>query len=131
MRPKLTDKPIRYIVRQLGKDRDAKAVAEEFDVTQRHVRWLWAECLKTGATHIQRPAGRPKGPTSSDREVQMVLDVHQCRPEEALCTAKRLRKEGHDISYSRVYQIMESNGLVVDSPAKSRKRKWIRDLIRN
>ena len=102
MRPKLTDKPIRYIVRQLEKDRDAKVVAEEFDVTQRHVQRLWAEYLKTGTAHIQRPAGQPKGPTLSDREVQMVLDVHQCRPEGALRTAKRLRKEGHDISYSHV-----------------------------
>ena len=43
-----------------------------------------------------------------------------------LRTAKRLQKEGHDISYSRVYQIMKSNGLVIDSPVKSRKHRWVR-----
>ena len=36
----------------MSKDRDAKVVAEEFDVTQRHVQRLWAEYLKTGTAHI-------------------------------------------------------------------------------
>ena len=33
---RLTDKAIRYAVRQLEKDKDTKAVAEEINVTQRH-----------------------------------------------------------------------------------------------
>ena len=56
----------------------------------------------------------------------MVLDVHGRKPEGVLRTAKRLQKEGHDISYSRVYQIIKSNGLVIYSPVKSRKLKWVR-----
>ena len=56
----------------------------------------------------------------------MVLDAHSHRPEGVLRTTKRLRKKGHDISYSKVCGIMKSNDLVVDSPAKSKRRKWVR-----
>ena len=126
MRPKLSDRSIRYLIRQLEGGRDTKVVAGEVDVTQRHVQRLWAEYLRTGTAHIQRLAGRPKNTAPSDEEIQMVLDAYHRRPDGVLRTAKALRKEGHDISYSRVYQIMKSHGLVVDSPAKSRKRKWVR-----
>ena len=34
---RLTDRAIRYAVRQLEKGKDTKAVAEEINVTQRHV----------------------------------------------------------------------------------------------
>ncbi len=123
---RLTDKAIRYAVRQLEKGKDTKTVAEEINVTQRHVQRLWAEFNRTGSIHVQQPAGRPADLPPPDEETNMVLDVHGRKPEGVLRTAKRLRKEGHDISYSRVYQIMKSNGLVIDSPAKSRKRKWVR-----
>ena len=126
MRPKLSDRSIRYLIRQLEKGRDTKVVVGEVNVTQRHVQRLWAEYLKTETAHAQRLAGRPKSPAPSDEEVQMVLDAHHRRPEGVVRTAKALKEEGHDISRSRVYQIMKSHGLVVDSPAKSKKRKWVR-----
>ena len=37
----LTDKFIRYIIRQLERGRDTKVVAEEMKVPQRHVQRLW------------------------------------------------------------------------------------------
>ena len=126
MKPKLTDRSIRYAIRQLKKGRDTRVVAEELGVTQRHIQRLWAEYLKTGKTHVQRPAGRPAGPEPSEEEIQAVLDVHGRKPEGVVRTAKRLRKEGCDISRYRTYGIMKSNGLVTASPAKSRQRKWVR-----
>ena len=57
----------------------------------------------------------------------MVLDAHGRKPEGVLRTARRLRKEGHDISYSRVYQIMKPNGPGSSTPRqKSRRRKRVR-----
>ena len=48
----MTDKSIRYAIRQLEKGRDTKTVAKELNVTQRRIQWLWAEYLKTGViTH--------------------------------------------------------------------------------
>ena len=101
-------------------------MAEELGVTQRHIQRLWAEYLRTGMVHVQRPAGRPADPEPSEQEIQAVLDVHGRKPEGVVRTAKRLRKEGHDISHHRAYGIMKSAGLVTDSPAKLRQRKWVR-----
>ena len=55
----------------------------------------------------------------------MVLDEHKREDVGVLRVAMNLRKS-HDISYSKVYRIMKENGLVVQSAAKSRRRKWIR-----
>ena len=126
MKPSLTDRAIRYAIRQLKKGRGTRVVAEELGVTQRHIQRLWAEYLRTGKVHVQLPAGRPADPEPSEQEIQAVLDVHGRKPEGVVRTAKRLRKEGHDISRYRAYGIMKSAGLVTDSTARSRQRKWVR-----
>ncbi len=126
VRPKLTDKSIRYVIGQLEKGTDTGTVAKEMHVTRRHVQRLWAEYLRTGTAHRQRPAGQPRSAAPSEAEIRTVLDAYRRRPAGVVRTSKGLRKDGWDISYSRVYQIMKSSGLVVDSPAKSRRRKWIR-----
>ena len=41
-------------------------------------------------------------------------------------TAKRLRKEGHNISRHRAYKIMKSKDMVADSTVKTKQRKWVR-----
>ena len=56
----------------------------------------------------------------------MVLDTHRRWPDGVQLTVKRLRRAGCNIGYTKVYQILKSNGLVTASPAKSRQRKWVR-----
>ena len=112
VRPKLTDRAIRYIVRQMKKGRRTKDVAEETGVTQRHVQRLWAEYRRTGTLPALGSAGRPRGSGPSDEEVQAVLDAHRRRPEEVLRTTRRLIQDGYHIRYNRVYAILKSNGLV-------------------
>ena len=126
MKPKMTGKSIRYAIKQLEKGRDTKTVAKELNVTQRHIQRLWAEYLKTGVIHTQRPAGRPPDLMPSDETIQTVLNTHKNKPEGYVRTAQRLKREGQNISYYDVYRIMKSKGLVVDSPAKSKQRKWVR-----
>ena len=125
MKQKLTDKSIRYIIRELKKGKSTKMLSEEINVTQRQVQRLQAEYLKTKTVHIQRPAGRPKSHGPSDEKIKTVLDAHHLKPDGVVRTANLLKGEGHNISYYHVYDIMKSNNLVVNSPAKSRKRKWI------
>ena len=91
MAPKLTDRVIRYAIRQLKKGRGTRVVAKELGVTQRHIQRLWAEYAKTGNMHVQRPAGRPADPEPSEQEIQAVLDVHG-KPEGVVRTAKRLHE---------------------------------------
>ena len=71
MRPKLTDRAIRYAILQLKKGRGTRVVAEELGATQRHVQRLWAEYLKTGKIHVQRPAGRPADPSRPRRRYKL------------------------------------------------------------
>ena len=53
-------------------------------------------------------------------------DAYQLEKVGVLCTMTSLRRAGHNISYQRVYRIINENGRVVPSEAKSRKRKWVR-----
>ena len=69
MGSKLTDRAIRYIVRQMKKGGRTRDVAEETGVTQRHVQRLWAEYRRTGTLPALGSAGRPKGSRPSDEEV--------------------------------------------------------------
>ena len=122
----LTDKSIRYIIRQMKKGRRSKVVAEEIKVSQRHVQRLWAEYRKTGIVHTQGQVGRPKSSGPSDAEVNLILDTHRRWPDGVQLTVRRLRRDGCNIGYNRVYHVLKSNGLVTSSPAKSKQRKWVR-----
>ena len=126
IKQKLTDGSIRYIIRELKKGKSTKTLSDEINMIQRHVRRLPAEYLKAKTVHIQRPAGRPKSHGSSDEEIKTVLDAHQLKPNGVVRTTNLLKKAGHNISHYHVYDIMKSNDLAVNFPAKSRKRKWIR-----
>ena len=72
--------------------------------------------------HLQGTPGRPIKPISAE-ETKAVLDVHDRDPAGVLRTVKNL---GSHISHRRVYHIMKANGLVIPSPAKVKKRKWVR-----
>ena len=124
MAKRLTAKAIRYAMGQLNKGKSPSGVATGIGVTPRHVRRLWTEFCATGSPHVPKTLGRPATRPSPD-EVQLVLDEHKREDVGVLRVAMNLRKS-HDISYSKVYRIMKENGLVVQSAAKSRRRKWIR-----
>lgn len=109
VRPKITDRSIRYANRQLERGRGTKVVAEELNVTQRPIQRLWAEYCKTGTVHVQRLAGRPAALRVGDPDGADVHN-HNHKPEGVVRTGKRLRKEGHDIICYRAYGIMKSGG---------------------
>lgn len=121
----LTDKQRNYIVKQLGKGRPASEVGPEEDVSPRHARRVRAEFIAAGGPPRRRPRGRPRSPPPSQEKVNAVLDSYDAEPVGVLRTAYRVR--GFlDIAYWEVYQIMVEHGLVQSSPAKSRKRKYVR-----
>ena len=93
-------------------------ISEKLNVTQRHIQRLWAKYCETGMVHVQRLADRPADPAPSEQEILTALDVHGRRPEGVVRTAKRLHKEGPDISRYRACGIMKSKGLVADSTAR-------------
>lgn len=120
------DKSIRYIIRHLEKGRCARMVAEEMNVSQRHVQRPRAEYLKAEAARIQGRTGRPEGADSSNAEVRMAPEAHHRWPDGAHLTAKSLRRNGCSMGYARARRTLKPDGPVTPSPAKSRRRKWAR-----
>ena len=103
MKAKLTDKSIRYAVRQLTRGKTTKTVSEELGVTQRHIQRLWAEYKNAGTAHLQEKPGRPTKPLL-DEEVKAVLDAHSTDPAGVLRTTRNL---GSHISHRRIYRIID------------------------
>ena len=116
---KLTNRSIRRVIRQLEKGADTKTVAKEVGVTTRHVQRLWVEYRDEGYIHVQSKPGRPSKPVSP-KEVKAVLKAYASNPAGVQQITKNL---GNRTSHRRVYQIMKSNGLIVPSRAKAKKRK--------
>ena len=124
MATRLTQRAIRYAITQCQKGEKTSVVAKQVGVSQRRIQQLHAEFLRTGTAHaLQKPGRRPVPATDAD--VSMVLEEYRRDPAGVLHTAKKLRKN-HDITYAMTYRIMKDNGLVTASPAKSKKRKWVR-----
>ena len=122
----LTDKSIHYIIRHLEKGRGTMVVAEAMKVSQRYIRRLWTEYIKTGTAHVQGRVGRPKGAEPSDAEVKMMMGTQRHWSDGVRLTVKRLQRPGYNIGYTKVYHVLVSNGMVTFSTAKSRQRKWVR-----
>ncbi len=68
--------------------------------------------------------GRPIIPITAT-QIRMVTEAYHKDPAGVVCIAKRLR-QNYNISYRAVYRIMKKNGTAGSSPAKSRRRKWVR-----
>ena len=120
-----SEKTIKYTVRQCRKGRKTSEIAQEVGVSQRRIQRLWAEFRRTEIPHVPLQPGRKPVPIPEEK-AQAVLRQHKKGRTGVCYTAKRLKKESHDISYHRVYRIMKENYLVIPSPAKSRRRKWVR-----
>jgi len=66
MKPKLTDRSIRYAIRQLKKGRSTLVVAGELGVVQRHVQQQWLSTAGPGGrTHGAPLEGPPWRRTST------------------------------------------------------------------
>ena len=124
MTKRLTAKTIRYAITQCRKGQKTSQIAKEIGVSQRHVQRLYARFCRTESHHAPMPAGR-KPILATEEEIRRVLDMHAQEPVGVLRTVVNLKTDC-DISYRRAYRIMKDNGLVTASPAKSKKRKWVR-----
>ncbi len=123
---KLTDKQIRYAIRERGKGKTLVDIADDIGVTPQHVGRLCAEFTRTGQIHVQQKPGRPVHPPPSAEEVRTVLNKHAEEDVGIIRTARRVRKDNPNISYATIYRIMKEHGLVTSSVAKSKKRKYVR-----
>ena len=124
MRNNLTQKAVQFVISQCKKDVRTSRVATQVGVSQRRIQQIYAEFRKTGKVPVLRKAGR-KPSATSHKDTKQVLDEFKNMPAGVRQIARRLRKR-YDISYYNTYRIMKENNLITPSPAKSRKRKWVR-----
>ena len=124
MKKRLTEEQIKHAVGECARGRRPSEVAAGVGVSTRHVQRLYAEFRAAGTVHVRcRPGRRPL--PAPGWKAAAVLGEYGRRPAGVQRVARRPRRL-HDISYYDTYRIMKENGLVTPSPAKSRRRKWIR-----
>ena len=122
MPKRLSDEERQYLINGCKKGTAASKIAKDLGISTRHVYRLWERYQKTGGTRLKM--GRPKNYVT-ESQIRLVTEAHQRQPVGVVRTTRELKKN-HDISYSQVYRILKKNGLIVESPAKSKRRKWIR-----
>ena len=118
---KLNDDKIKYVIREKKKGTPNATIAENMEISPRHVRRIWAKYRSTGSLPTISRGGRPATKTISEEEVEMVLAEclfgggtgHQG-------IGGQKHKRPHRI------QLMKEHELVESCPAKAKKRKWVR-----
>ena len=116
----MSPKSILYLISQRKNNVSAATIACSLGITSRSVRRYWKRYCDTGKIPVPGIPGRP-----AKKIKAAVLDIHAKRPAGVVRTTIDL-KEKYNISYSTVYKIMKSKNMITASPAKSRKRKWVR-----
>ena len=122
---RLTEKTMRYVIRQRQKGKSSSRIAAEIGISARYVRMVWAKFQSTGTIAVLHKAGRPKKAITQDM-ITEVLDHYTKMPAGVVRLACRIRETNQEISFRDVYSIMKSENMVTPSPAKSKKRKWVR-----
>ena len=124
-RIKMTGRKIRYIIRQRKKGASPSKTATEMKITPRYERMLWARYKQTDKLPVRGISGRPKKQVTEDVAAK-VLAQYKEMPAGVVRLAQRIKENDQEISYSSVYRILTAENLVTRSPAKSKKRKWVR-----
>ncbi len=93
-------------------------------MSRRHAHGLLAEHGRTGEPPAIRRPGRPPAPIT-EQEADLVARQHGAKHAGVRRAAKSPRA-GHATSYGRVCKIMKDGGMVVPSPGKAKRRKWVR-----
>lgn len=124
---KLTDRKIRWIIREKSKDVLSTAdIARLQNVSESRVRQLLSEYRKTGYIHILNKPGRPLRNVSCF-EVSAVLSVFRQYPCNALTLESiLLNRHGIKIPHNRIHKILKDYKLASNDTNKQRRRKWIK-----
>ena len=122
---RLTEKTMRYVIRQRQKGKSSSRIAAEIGISPQYVRRLWIQFQSTGTIPVLHKAGRPKKAIIQGM-ITEVLDHYDKMPAGVVRLACRIRETNQEISFRDAYSIMKSENMVTPSPAKSRKRKWVR-----
>lgn len=119
MPERLSDEVRQSIVRNRRNNVSASRIAGDLGVSDRHVHWLWKRHQKTDGTRLRMSR---LGDCITEAQVWLVTDAYREQPVGVLRVARELRKN-HDISYNRVYRVLKKSSMMVESAARSKRRK--------
>ena len=121
---RLDGRALRYAARTL-ETRSAEELARELGISRAWSYRLRAHCRRTGAPPEPRPMGRPRRPITRE-QADEVLAAHSRDPVGVVHLVRLMRLNNSKIAYGAAYRILSAEGLVSSSPARSRRRKWVR-----
>jgi putative transposase len=124
---KLSRAAVHSIVRQLARDRTSVYhLARVHGVTPQWIREIRRRASLGLPLPGERPLGRPRAPRDPD-ETQFILAAERQHRLHPLALERLLEAEyGARIGHNRLWATLKGAGLVVDSPKKQRRRKWVR-----
>jgi putative transposase len=123
---KLTDKKIRWIIRELEDGTHPDEIARFVRVTKRRINQLKRKYRDEGIIPQLKDPGRKKKPLDPQFE-QIIIEAYHIYQSGPVILEKIIKVHyGIAIPHNTIYQIMLMHQLVVENPRKKRQRKWVR-----
>ena len=122
---KLTEKQVRWIVREMEKGTAVSAIAWAQKVDRRWVNALYRRYKETGQMPVPRRPG-PKSRPPSSEEVDLVLRYHGRYGMGACGLELALERDGVRVPHNRIHGILKARGLAAEDPRKQRRRRYVR-----
>jgi len=123
---KLTNRKIRWIIRQRNKNTPIKEIAAVMKVTERRIYQLQKQYRETGKIPILKQAGRKPKPIDSKTE-KIILKAYKTYKLSPVILEKLIERDySIHIPHNTIYKVMLKHGLVKENMNKKKQRKWVR-----
>ncbi len=123
---KLTNRKIKWIIRQLDEGTPVREIAAVMRVTPRRIYQLKKQYEETGKIPELKQAGRKPKLIDPDIE-QIVLQAYHKYKLSPVTLEKLIERDyGIHIPHNTIYKIMLKNNLVEENMNKKKQRRWVR-----
>jgi putative transposase len=123
---KLTDKKIRWIIRELEGGTHVDEIARCVRVTKRRINQLKRQYKDEGIIPQLKNSGRKKNPLDSEFE-RIILEAYPIYQSGPVFLEKIIKVHyGVKIPHNTIYRVMLMHQMVIKNPRKKRQRKWVR-----
>ena len=123
---KLTNKKIKWIIKQLNKGTQVKEIAAVMRVTPRRIYQIKKQYKETGKIPELKQAGRKPKPIDRETE-QIILKAYRKYKLSSVMLEKPIERDyGIHIPHNTIYRVMLKHDFVEENMNKKKQRKWVR-----
>ena len=123
---KLTNRKIRWIIRQLNKNTPIKEIAAVMRVTERRIYQIQKQYRETGKPPELKRAGRKPKPIERKTE-QIILNAYKTYKLSPVILEKLIERDYIiHIPHNTIYKVLLKHSLVEENMNKKKRRKWVR-----